>query len=64
MLTLTFMFSTSKSGIIVSSIIGFIAAAYMGIIEGGVLGIGSSIIWLVVAGVILLWKLNSNGGSD
>jgi len=61
-ITIIFMFSGSKTGMVIGAIVGIIACGYMGIVESGTFAFGSALIWLVVAGVILLYKLNSNGG--
>jgi len=58
-LTLGIFFMESKEGTIIITIIGFIVLIALGIIKGKVIGIGSGIIWLMVVGVILLIKLNS-----
>lgn len=62
--TVIFMFYGSKTGMVIGAILGLIASGYMGLVEGSKFGLGSAIIWFIVAGVILLYKLNSNGGSQ
>jgi len=57
------MFSGSKSGTIIGVIIGFVASAALGLVKQGAVGIGSAIIWLIIAGFILLWRLNREGST-
>lgn len=63
-LSLIFMFSSSKSGLIIGSIIGFVTAGLFTLQGTGTGGVLTSVIWLIVAGAILLWKLNKKGGSS
>ncbi|KKN69433.1 hypothetical protein LCGC14_0440700, partial [marine sediment metagenome] len=42
-------------------IIGFISGVLLSFIQGGILAVGSSVIWLVVMGIILIYKLNTKG---
>ncbi len=58
LLSLGMMFLESKTAVIMSVIIGFITASLLSWIQGGILGIGSAVIWLIIMGLILIWKLN------
>lgn len=60
-LSLPLMFSSSKTGMIIGLIIGLIASFSLGLVKGGGLGIMASIMWVVIAGLILIWKLNKGG---
>ncbi len=60
-LSLALMMTQSKTGVIIGVILGFIAGTLLSFIQGGLLGIGSSVIWLIIMGVILIYKLNSQG---
>ncbi|KKL91641.1 hypothetical protein LCGC14_1892640 [marine sediment metagenome] len=60
-LSLALMMTESKTAVIVGVIIGFISGTLLSFIRGGFLGIGSSVIWLVIMGIILIIKLNSKG---
>ncbi len=60
-LSLALMMTQSKTGVIIGVILGFIAGVLLSFIQGGLLGIGSSVIWLIIMGVILIYKLNSQG---
>jgi len=62
-LSFALMFSGSKSGTIIGVIIGFVASAALGLVKQGAVGIGSAIIWLIIAGFILLWRLNREGST-
>lgn len=62
LLTLTLVFMAIPSGmtaIIIFGILGIIFASILVIFSGGsIFGIGSSILWLISAGAILIWKAN------
>ena len=60
-LSLALMMTQSKTGVIIGVILGFISGVLLSFIQGGLMGIGSSIIWLIIMGVILIYKLNSQG---
>ncbi len=62
-LSLALMFSASKTGTIIGVIIGFIGASALGLFRGGIMGIGSAVIWLIIAGIILIWRLNREGST-
>lgn len=57
-LSLGLMLIESKTGIIIGVLVGFISASLFSWTTGGIIGIGSSIVWLAIAGIILIWKLN------
>jgi len=52
----------SKNGIIISLLIGYIVAIAMGFMIGGIIGIGSSGIWMISLAVAALWQINKNKG--
>ena len=60
-LSLALMMTQSKTGVIVGVILGFVSGILLSFIKGGLLGIGSSVIWLIIMGIILIYKLNSQG---
>lgn len=60
-ISLGLMFSESKSMMIVGIILGFIGGSLLFMIKGGIIGTGGAIMWLIIQGIILLWKLNSEG---
>lgn len=60
-MSLVLMFAESKTMTVISVIIGFIAGSLFFMIKGGIMATGSAIMWLIVAGVILIYKLNSEG---
>lgn len=66
LLTIPLMFISSPIGIIVGIIIGIVVAIFLGIFNApNVLGTASSLIWLIVTGGIIVWKLstsNKGGG--
>lgn len=58
-LCIGFMFIGTPEGIVIGSILGFIFAALLNLYNhGGIIGITGTIIWLIVAGAILLWQIN------
>lgn len=60
-LSLAMMFSESKAMTIVGIMIGFIAGSLLFFIQGGIIAGGTAIIWLIIMGIILIWKLNKDG---
>ncbi len=58
-LSCALMLSQSKIGVIIGTIIGFIAGILLSFFKGGLIGTGSSIVWLVIWGIAIIWKLNS-----
>ncbi len=60
-LSLAMMFSESKQMIIVGVILGFVSGSMLFFIQGGIIGGGSAIMWLIIMGMIMIWKLNSEG---
>ena len=60
-LSLALMMVQSKTGVIIGVILGFISGVLLSFIQGGLLGIGSSVIWLIIMGIILIYKLNKEG---
>ena len=59
LLSFPLMLSSTKIGIIIGTILGFLASALLSFIEGGVIGFGASIMWLIIAGIILIYTLNT-----
>lgn len=58
-LTLALMGISSGIAVIVFGLIGLIFAGLLMIFESGsILGLGSAIIWLIIAGIIIIWKIN------
>lgn len=59
-LTLAGMFMSSKVGMVVFGLAGLGMMILLNIFAGGgIIGIGSSFVWLAVAAAILIWKLRS-----
>ncbi len=52
------MLIESKAGVIIGTLTAFISGALFSWIQGGILGVGSLMVWMIIAGGILLWKLN------
>jgi len=62
-ITIPLMFITSAVGVVVGGIIGFIASILLFIFSGGsILGELSSVLWLILAAVIIIFKINQRGG--
>lgn len=56
---LPLMFLSSGFGIVIAGIFGLIIAAILNIYTGGsLIGIGSTILWLIIAGGIVIWKIS------
>ncbi len=60
-LSLALMMTQSKIAVILGVVLGFISSILLSFMKGGILGYGSSIIWLVIMAVILIWRLNKEG---
>jgi len=59
MLTVPLMFIGDKIGFIIGIILGFIlAGALLLITQGSLLGIGSSVLWLLIVGGIGIWRIS------
>lgn len=58
-LTIPLMFITSPVGMIIGGVIGLVIAGLLNLYTGGsFIGITSTLIWIVIAGAILVWKIN------
>jgi hypothetical protein len=57
-ISLVFMFSSSKHGVLIGLGIGILAGIGLGLITGTVLGIGSVGIWIIILILLAFWKLN------
>jgi hypothetical protein len=56
------MFITSPIGVIIGGILGLVMVFALGLISGGVLiGAASVIGWIIVAALILIWKMSQGG---
>jgi len=58
---LPFIFISNRNGMIIGTIIGLVIGGLLNLFTGGsMIGIGSYLIWIVIAGGIIIWK-NSQG---
>ena len=57
-ISLIFLFSESKLGVLIGVILGYVTGIGLGIISSSLFGLGSAGIWLVIITIIGLWKLN------
>lgn len=63
-ITIPLMMISSGAGIVVGSILGLIFIGLLNLYTGGgIIGVGSALIWFIIAGVIILWKINDRRGS-
>ncbi len=62
-LSLALMLSDSKTLTVSGVMLGFIVGSLFLFIRGGILAVGSAVGWLIVMGLILIWKLNKDGQS-
>ncbi len=53
-------FIESKEGVVISVILSVIALVSLGVVKGKTIGIVSSVIWLIIGGIILLIKLRKD----
>lgn len=58
MLSFILMFMESKSVTLIGILLGFITVISLGLLEGKIVGLGASGIWLIVIVLLMLWKLN------
>jgi hypothetical protein len=59
MLTIPMMFISSGVGVVVGAIMGLIIAGALNLFTlGSVFGVASSITWLIIAGGIIIWKIS------
>ena len=57
------MFITSTIGVVIGVIVSIIMAIALTFASGGsIIGIGSAVIWLIVAGGIIIWKITQIEG--
>lgn len=61
-LTLVMMFLDSKTGVLVALIIGLIVGGAYSLITADSIGIGASIMWIIIAVGFMVWKLNKEKG--
>jgi len=59
-LTLVMIFSESKTAMIIAPIIGFIIGLVLSVVKGSIIGMGASMLFLIIAAIILIWKLNKS----
>lgn len=59
-LGLVFMFSKDKNGILIALLLSYAGAVSMGWVLGGIAGLGSAGIWILIITVVGLWRLNKN----
>lgn len=57
-LILIFIFDDNKTGLIISLIMSYIGAISLAILNGSIIGIGASGIWIIVITVLALFRLN------
>ncbi len=57
-LAFVFMFSGSKSIMLVGLLIGFIGGIVLGLIQGKLIGIGASGMWLIIIIILMIYKIN------
>lgn len=63
MLTIPLMLITSNIGVILGVIIGLVMASLLMIFQTtSIFGVSSSILWLIITGGILIWKMARRGG--
>ncbi|KKM78655.1 hypothetical protein LCGC14_1357780 [marine sediment metagenome] len=57
-INLIFMFSGSKSGVMIAIVFSFAIGTGIGFIQGGLIGLGAGGLWIMLIVGIALWKLN------
>ena len=57
-----FMFITSVIGVVIGLMIGIIMISLLLLSTGAnIYSITGGIVWFILAGIVLIWKINSNG---
>ncbi len=59
-LAFVFMFAGSKSVMLIGLVISFLSAIALGLIQGKIIGLAASGIWLILIVVLIIWKLNKD----
>lgn len=59
-LGLILMFSKDKNGVLIAIVLSYAGAFSLGWIVGGLIGLGTAGIWIIIMTVIGLWRLNKN----
>ncbi len=59
-LGLVLAFSNDKNGILLALLISYLGSLALGLSVGGIIGVGSAGIWIIIITVIGLWRLNKN----
>lgn len=54
------LFSDDKNGILIALLVSYMGAVGMGLILGGIVGLGSAGIWIIIITLLGLWRLNKN----
>jgi len=57
-ISVIFMFSGSKTGVLIGIIIAFAGAIGLGMISSDIIGLGASGLWLIIMVLVGIWKLN------
>lgn len=59
-LTIPFMFLNSKEGLVIGSVVGLICASALNIYDGGgIIGVGATILYVIIVAVIFIWRLST-----
>lgn len=65
LLTIPFMFITSLVGMVIGGMVGVILAVLLLLTTGGAgLGITASVIWLIISGAVIIWRLTKGGAGE
>lgn len=58
-ITIPLMMISSGGGIVIGAIMGMIFGAMLNLFDGGsIIGVTSTVIWFIIAGAIIIWKIN------
>ncbi len=60
LLAFIFMFGKSKTMMLIGILLGFITGISLSLIEGRMVGLGATGIWLIIVVILMIWKLNKD----
>ncbi len=59
-IALVLIFGDSKNGVMIGLLVGTLGGSAMGWSVGGIIGLGSTGVWMIILITIALWKINKN----
>lgn len=61
-ITIPLMLITTGVGVVIGAVLGLVFGSLLNLyVGGGIIGAGATILWFIIAGAILIWKINDRG---